>query len=140
MFHIDYISFYDWLFVQCIHHINHIILLCSTLFYHFGKSLYIVNIVIAIYISIYTLEDSIPYIILLFTKPQEIILEGNYTAINFSVTIVVDRLNYQPTSFTFHCGQFNYGEFHIINQLNNSAKLFAIKRHDMIKERFIRHR
>ena len=96
-----------------------VILLCSSPF-------------IAIYTSIYRLEDSIPYIILFFTKPQEIILEGKYMAINFSVTIVVDRLNYQPTSFTFHCGQFNYGEFHIINQLKDSAKIICDRtpRHD----------
>ena len=96
------------------------------------KPLYSINIAIAIYTSIYTLEDSIPYIILLFTKPQESILEGKYMAINFSVMIVVDRLNYQPTSFTLHCGQFNYGEFHIINQLNNGAKFICNQtpRHD----------
>ena len=39
----------------------------------------------------------------------------------------MDRLNYQPTSFTFHCGQFNYGEFHIINQLNVSAKIICYR-------------
>ena len=121
--------------MQCIHHLNQMLFCYVHLYFIISqncKSIYIVNIVIAIYISIYTLKDSIPYIILLFTKPQESILEGNYMAINFSVTIVVDRLNYQPTSFTFHCGQFNYGEFHIINQLNDSAKIICDRtpRHD----------
>ena len=46
-------------------------------------------------------------------------------AINFSVTVVVDRLNCQPTSFTFHYGQFNYVEFNIINQLYVSAKIIV---------------